>query len=44
MSIREQIRTRFASQPTFECECCALTYDRDRLNCPACGCGVREVR
>ena len=42
MSIRQQLRTRLTpSGPAFECECCALTFERDRLNCPACGGAVQ---
>ena len=43
MSIKQSLRTRLASRPSYACECCALTYDRDRLNCPACGGRVEEV-
>ncbi len=44
MSIRQHIRSRLGTDPVYECENCRLTYERDRLNCPACGFTVREVR
>jgi hypothetical protein len=45
MSIRQQLRSRLgASGQAFECDCCALTFDRDRLNCPACGGAVQDAR
>lgn len=32
-------------RPTvYECEGCALTFDDDRDNCPACGFDVIEAR
>jgi hypothetical protein len=33
---------RPSQQPTFECVYCGLSYDSDRLNCPACGGPVDE--
>ncbi len=44
MSITERIRTRFTSKPSYACGYCGLTFDHDRLNCPACGCDVHEVQ
>jgi hypothetical protein len=29
-------------QPTYACGYCGLSYDSDRLNCPACGGPVDE--
>ena len=44
MSLSQQIRRRLRSDPAYECEHCGLAYDSDRLNCPACGFTVRQVR
>lgn len=33
---------RPARQPNWECGYCGLSYDTDRLNCPACGGPVDE--
>ncbi|WP_157526064.1 hypothetical protein [Halorientalis sp. IM1011] len=35
--IIETIRERFRSSPTYRCGGCSLTFERERLNCPACG-------
>jgi hypothetical protein len=29
-------------QPTYGCDVCGLSYDTERLNCPACGGSVDE--
>ncbi len=33
---------RPGSEPTYECEYCGLSYESERLNCPACGGPVGE--
>ena len=35
--IIESIRERFRPDPTYRCGGCSLSFDRERLNCPACG-------
>ncbi|WP_424018471.1 hypothetical protein ACOZ4N_03060 [Halorientalis pallida] len=35
--IIESIRERFRPSPTYRCGGCSLSFDRERLNCPACG-------
>jgi rRNA maturation endonuclease Nob1 len=39
-----KLRTRFSSAETYECELCSLSYERDLLNCPACGSQVVRKR
>ncbi len=33
----ETIRERFRPSPTYRCDGCSLSFERERLNCPACG-------
>lgn len=42
MSITQTVRDRLGLSPTFECVGCGLTFDEERLNCPACGWCIRE--
>jgi len=43
MSVVEELRARVQDSPTeFECGICAARYERERLNCPACGSGEFE--
>ncbi|MFB6178633.1 MAG: hypothetical protein ABEI77_02780 [Halorientalis sp.] len=42
MSITDKLRSHLHDTSSFACTYCGLTYEQDRLNCPACGCDVRE--
>ncbi|MFD1585467.1 hypothetical protein ACFR9U_00610 [Halorientalis brevis] len=44
MSITDKLRGHLDSTPAFACTYCGLTFEQDRLNCPACGCDVRDTR
>jgi rRNA maturation endonuclease Nob1 len=37
-----RLRSRLTG-PTYRCEGCALTYEREFSTCPACGFGVSEA-
>jgi rubrerythrin len=46
MSVAGRIRARVVRTvtggPAYVCRGCGLTFEDDRLNCPACGCDVRR--
>lgn len=39
----EWIHTRLARTPAYECAHCTLSFEDERLNCPACGFPVEEA-
>ncbi|MHB9286804.1 hypothetical protein ACKVMT_07160 [Halobacteriales archaeon Cl-PHB] len=43
MSITTQLRSRLSGEPTYRCIYCGMSFEDDRLNCPACGFDVRAV-
>jgi len=37
----ETVRDRYVSKSRgYECGACSLSFDREPLNCPACGCSI----
>ncbi len=43
MSVKDWMRAKVSTPPSYRCEHCGLTFDEERLNCPACGFDVDEV-
>ncbi|WP_262179180.1 hypothetical protein [Haloarcula laminariae] len=42
MPVLERLTNTLGRSKSYVCRFCRLTFDRERRNCPACGCGPIE--